>query len=225
MNTTSISGDISATILTVHKIGEGVDDDRPSLELSETIMQPETVNRNADRGWIDGVPIVHVTRSAIGHIQHHFEGRSNQFSVGQLVQIRLDSEWHRVQMRLICAGRLIQLTGPLVFHGLEPFGADYRLHRAKVEFGAPEYLPAADSVWPGFCSHIERFVSLDLPVRTTAMDGSDFRSVQIGDFRPFRCTAAYPTSLREIGKLSITKIVAVAGGLQVRYRVEDDIVQ
>lgn len=225
MNRTNIHGDISATILAVHKIGDCVDDDRPSVELSETIMQPETVNRNADRGWIDGVPIVQVTRSATGRILHHFDGQSGQFQVGQPVRIRLDPEWRRVLASLICAGRLIELAGPLVFYGLQPFGADYRLHRAKVEFGALEYLPDPAAVWPGFCARIEQLVGLDLPVRTTAMDGSDLQTVQIGDFLPFRCTAAYPASLREIGKLSITKIAMAAGGLQVRYQVEDDIVQ
>ena len=198
-----------------------MDDDRPSIELSETIMQHKTANRDPDRGWVDGVPLVQVTRSPIGRIQHHYDGHAGQFCVGQEVQIKRDSEWRRLQTRLSCAARLIELVGPMVFPDLEAVGADYRLHRTKVEFGAAEFIPAPDSVLPAFCYQVERMIKLDLPIQTTANNVGEFRSIQLGDFRPFRCSAAYPTSLREIGKLIITQIQSVGGRLQVRFRVSE----
>lgn len=208
-----------ATVLAIYPVGEFEEDDRPSVVLSETPMQHETSDRVADRGWIDGEPVVQVIRSRLGQVLHHIAAPPGRFRVGQQVQVKVDLHNRDLQARLLCAGRLIEMVGPVVFPDLDPVGADYRPHRAKVEFGAAEFVPPPDFVRPGVCREIERCINLDLPVECGPAGDASFRRVRIGDFRPFSCTGVYPRSLKAIRGLAVTNVAVVVGLLQVRYRM------
>jgi Ser-tRNA(Ala) deacylase AlaX len=209
-----------ATILAVYPVGEFEDDDRPSIVLSETVMQHEAPDRIADQGWIDDEPVVLVTRSRLGRVLHHIAGAGNGFAVGQQVRVKVEPACRQLQSGLLCAGRLIELVGPIVFADLAPVAADFRPNRSKVEFGAGEFLPSPESVRPDFCREVERYINRDLPIRFSHIDGDTFRRVQIGDFRPFPCSGVYPVSLKAIAHMLITNVVAVGGRLQVRYRLQ-----
>jgi Ser-tRNA(Ala) deacylase AlaX len=211
----------TATVLDVRPIGESEEDDRASVVLSETLLMHETPDRVADLGWIDGEPVVQVTRSRLGEVLHHFAAPADRFRAGQRVAVKLDLPRRDLQARLLCAGRLIESIGPEVFSDLEPVAADFRPHRAKVAFGAREYVPPAESIQPGLCREIERNVRLELAVKCERAGDAPFRRVQIGGFRPFSCSGVYPRTLKAVTGLMITKVAVVGGRLEVRYRVRE----
>lgn len=215
-----------ATVLAVHPVAEFEADHRPSVVLSDTVLAHQTASWTADCGWIEDVEVVNVTKSPIGDVVHHLAGPETRFQPGQQVKVQLDQRRRELTARLLAAGRLLELVGPRVVPGLEAVAGDFRPHRACVHFGIGggecDYIPAPDSVWADFCREVERFIALDLPVKTTAVDGASFRKVQFGHLPPFPCSGAYPPSLGSIGKLIISKIVSVGARLQVRYDVREN---
>lgn len=215
-----------ATVLAVHPVGEFEADHRPAIVLNETILAHQTEAWESDHGWIEDVSVVNVTKSPIGDVLHHLAGPENRFHPGQQVKVQLDLRRRECNARLLAAGRLLELVGPRVVPGLEAVASDFHPHRACVHFGVRggecDYIPAPDSVWPDFCREVERFIALNLPVRTTVVDGASFRKVQFGDLPPFTCSGAYPPSLGKIGTLTISKIASVGGRLQVRYDVREN---
>lgn len=213
----------TATVLAVRPIGESEEDDRASVVLSETLLMHETPDRVADLGWIDGEPVVQVTRSRVGEILHHFAAPVGSFRVGQQVTVKVDVPRRDLQARLLCAGRLIELIGPEVFCDLEAVAADFRPHRAMIEFGAREFVPSAESLQPDFCQEIERCVRLDLPVKCERAGDAPFRRVQIGSFLAFPCSGVYPRTLKAVKGMEIMKVAAIGGHVQVRYRMRDEV--
>lgn len=209
-----------ATVVAVHGWGYSEEDDRPSLILSNRVMEPASTTMLGDVGWVNDVEVVHVTSNHKGQALLHFEGDSSQFKVGQHVSFRLNQGIRSRQSGLLAAGRLIEVLGPTVFDGLRHVNSDFRPNRAKVEFGAPHYFPDSEWLATKFKDKIAAALTADLSFRSTRF-GKAFK-VKIGDFPKFVWRSnRYPQSLGQIGQVHLTNVVRVGGRIQVRFRVCD----
>lgn len=209
--------EIVATVSSVLAAGAFELDHRPSVVLSETNLQYEQPDRLSDQGWMDGQQIVAVHRLHNGDVAHHFDGNETAFRVGDRVRVRLDRERREVQSRLLCAGRLIQFIGPQVVAGFTVVDSDFRPHRGKIEFCHPEYIPQSDSIADSFDAALCKLLNSDLPVTMSPLADGPFAYVMIGNCIRFKCTSAYPKSVRDVGPIRIRRLVAIGGRLQVRF--------
>lgn len=211
------SEEIDATVTEVMPTGAFEVDHRPSVILSETNLQYERPDRFSDHGWVNDQKVVAVHRLHNGDVVHHFDGGEPAFRMGDRVRVRVDRGWRNTQSRLLCVGRLIEMIGPIVVSGFKVVNSDYRPHRAKIEFGHPEFIPTDESVSKSFLSEVERLLDSELPISVSPIADGPFVYVTIGDFERFKCTSLYPKNLSEIGCVRISRIVAIGGRLQVRF--------
>jgi hypothetical protein len=211
-----------ATVVALSPVGEFEEDGRASVLLSETPMYPERFDRPGDIGLIEDVPVCRVSCGFDRRKRHHIADECPRFNVGEHVQIIVDRRQRSANAAQLCAGRLIEVIGNTVFVDLRSVGASYWTNRLWVEFGAAEYLPDPDSLLPHFRREIELALCNDLPVVVKPHEHSEFAQVQIGDYPPFICTGPFPTSLKALGDLIITRIVTKGGRLQVRFRLRHE---
>lgn len=190
------------------------DGDRPLVQLDRTWFHPQGGGQKADRGTIDGIPVVGVAHNN-GSVNHYLE-RSGTFTVGQEVEVAVDEEWRLLNGKYHLAGHLIAALVEKNFPELEAVSGHHWPEQARVEFtgNLPEPNRVKDALVPALAEAIEA----DLPVRIYG-DPFTNRSIAIGDFAAVPCGGTHPERLGILGKVEIAKVKAKQGKLRVSYRL------
>lgn len=209
----------STSIIALHEHGCATGADAPSVELLESCLRDSTAARDGDRGWIDGVSVVRVSRTSGGTLLHHVAAIPREWKVGRRVAVAYDPEVRDANARLSCAGRLIERLAPLVWRELFPVAIDYRISQCRVAFGGGEAYPEASVFRRELQTLADSHVARNLPVHVARVNDR-LQRVTIGEFPPFGSfDEIFPTSLGELGRVEVTNVASFGGRFQVRFRV------
>ncbi|MFC5972865.1 alanyl-tRNA editing protein [Halomarina salina] len=112
--------------------------DGDEVVLSETYFYPEGGGQPADRGRIEGVPVVHVERRD-GTVVHHLDGDGDADAIapGAEVSCTVDEEFRTYCMRAHTASHVLYGAGRRLFDDLGYGGFGITAEKVRVDFSTP----------------------------------------------------------------------------------------
>ena len=197
---------------TITEIG---DDGRPFVRLNQTWFHPQGGGQKADKGLLDGRPVIHVAHADGGEVNHYVEALT-ALEVGKEVSVIVAPDWRRTNAKSHTAGHLIAAIVENSFPGIKAISGHHWPGEARVEFaGSP--MPTPDKVLKLLPEALKQAIEDNLPVRIVG-DPLASRSIQIGEFPPVLCGGTHLESLGLLEKVELTKVKVKSGKLRVSYR-------
>jgi alanyl-tRNA synthetase len=184
--------------------------------LDRTIFHPQGGGQKADRGTIADAVVTHVA-FADGEVEH-LVSSIGALSVGQSVQLSVDSAWRELNARSHTAGHLIAAILESRFPTLKAVSGHHWPGEARVEFvGEPR--PSDSDALAILHDEIMRAVADRLPVK---VEGDPFssRAIRIGAFAPIPCGGTHLSSLADLQAVRVTQVKVKSGKLRVSYQIE-----
>lgn len=194
-----------------------------AVMLDQTLFVPQAGGQPADRGTINGVPVIHVEAQADDpeSVLHVVES-IDLLPAGCRVQLRIDAERRRLNSRFHTAGHLLALVMEQLVPGCEALQGHHWPGEARVEF------TYSGLVQPDLIKQVEieiaRYIQADLPVRGI-FTNDNIRFVQIGDHRAVRCGGTHSSRLSEIGSVVLRNAKVKNGRLRIGYDVAEAAIQ
>jgi len=214
-------------------------DDR-TVALDETYFYPEGGGQPADRGTIDGVPVVDVQSTDDGVV--HELAEDPDFAAGDAVAAAVDEEFRTYCMRAHTASHVLYGAGRQLLDDLGYGGFDIGESKVRVDFRTPTEIDddrlvelerlTNRAVWDS------RAVSWEIVDRETALDredvafntkteegvtGDTVRIVTVDDWDVAACGGTHVRNTREIGPVTVLDRSNPGEGLtRVEFSVGQD---
>jgi alanyl-tRNA synthetase len=196
---------------------------QPALTLDQTCFYPESGGQPADRGTLDGIPVVHVLEKN-DRIIHVLGGDVSSHEVRGKIDwtVRFDHMQQHAGQHIL-SQCLIQLfdAATCSFHlgektsTLEVDMRDISEHEAeKVEKLANEIVFQNKEIKSGLYKEGEIF---DVQLRRPTKKKGDIRIVEISDFDHTACGGTHPRNTGEIGTIKIMKWDRIRNNVRVEF--------
>ena len=180
-----------------------------AVVLRATLFHPQGGGQPFDTGWIGESQVLRVVQDP-DRIIHFVDRPVNP----GMTQIRVDEQRRQFNTRMHSAGHLI---GHLVQSmGWMPIKAHHWPGEGRVQFRPAESAQEIDvqTVQHG----IEQWIAHDLPRLTSLREGA--REIGFGDLPAYGCGGTHVTSLKDLGRVTITSVTQKKGTLSVHYSVD-----
>jgi alanyl-tRNA synthetase len=189
-------------------------DEQPWVCLSQTWFHPQGGGQKADKGTIDGIPVIHVSHSN-GEV-NHYVGTLTGLEIGKEVSLVVDPGWRQENAKSHTAGHLIAAITESLFPGIKAVSGHHWPGEARVEFSG-ESLPTADEVLKRLSDALSQAIGDGLPVKIIG-DPLVSRAIQIGKFPAVPCGGTHLENLGLLGKVELIRMKVKSGKLRVSYQ-------
>ncbi|MFI8415844.1 alanyl-tRNA editing protein [Serratia sp. NPDC078593] len=184
------------------------DDALYAVELNTTIFHPQGGGQPADKGSLNGVPVMRVLQqdNAIQHIV------AEPLPLGA-VNVVIDPAVRALHARWHSAGHMIGYLGER--QGWQPVKAHHWPGEGRITFVAGAEAKTLDP--SGLQTELMKLIAADLP-RVQHLDNG-LRKVGFGDLPAYGCGGTHVGSLAEVGQVQINAVKMKKGQLIVQYEV------
>jgi alanyl-tRNA synthetase len=189
------------------------------VRLDQTLFHPQGGGQKADRGTIEGRPVLNV-RHVDGDVEHQVES-ADGLRVSQEVTVEIDEAWRRSSSRWHSAGHLIAAVVERQWPSLKAVSGHHWAGEARVEFtGSGDDL--VNEVAIQLPHLLAEAITEDQPVRISNDPLVD-RTVVIGDYKPVPCGGTHVERTGQLPSVTIGKVRMKDGKLRVSYGLTDDV--
>jgi alanyl-tRNA synthetase len=190
------------------------------LVLDRTIFHAKGGGQSTDIGTISSSTSLFTVISAeldreSGQVLHHGHFRDcNQFSVGEQVDLEIDSKNRMQNAKMHSAGHLIDVGVRLLRPDLVPTKGNHSLGNCFVEFRGTiedkiEFVEKLQNV-------LNRLIKEDLPVDID-LANPEKRLIRFGDFEACPCGGTHVTSSGDLRGLIIEKVQKQKDCVKIKY--------
>lgn len=197
------------------------------IELESTVFYPQGGGQPSDLGTItkDSSKATLIKASSDGTAVQHLCSGCEDFTVGDVVALKVDSSVRHFHSRLHSAGHVVDTALFNLKLSLEPAKANHFPEAPFVEYkGLLETALPKPELVAAIQNECNRLIEEDLPVeiRFGNDDENDWtceRVVWIGGLG-VGCGGTHVKSLKEIGSMTIRKIEAKKGITKIGYNIQ-----
>lgn len=201
--------------LTTHIIDIGFDNKGKWVRLNESIFHPQGGGQKADKGFLNKIPVIHVSHTTDGEINHYID-ENTSLSIGDNVFIEIEEHSRTVNTKLHTAGHFIAALIEENFNGLRAVGGHHWPGESRVEFeGNALNQDVVSFLEIAISKGIKEDIAIDV-------EGDPFktRKIKIGHYASVPCGGTHLTSTCSLEGLRITKIKINKGLLRIGYAIE-----
>lgn len=191
------------------------DGEQPIIRLNQTWFHPQGGGQKADRGTINGIPVLQVKHSNDGEVDHYVS-TVEPFTVGQEVELVVDQEWRSLNGKYHLAGHLIAALMEKLFPNLQAISGHHWQGEARVEFTGD--IPQPEQIKSSLSQALAEAISADIPVQICG-DPLTNRTIKIGDFPAVPCGGTHPEHLGLLNQVELTDVKTKKGKLRISYSV------
>lgn len=209
------SGQLLQSAATIQGIEVRVDG-HVCVRLNETIFHAQGGGQKADRGTIGDARVTHVAHAEGGEVEHFVDSIAS-LTLGQRVELHVDSNWRNTNARYHSGGHLMAAVIEARFPNLRAIAGHHWPGEARVEFqGAP--MPDAGEIEVLLKQELSEAIARDLPVQVLGDPFSD-RAIQVAGYPPVPCGGTHVQRLSELQAIHIDRIRIKSGRLRISYSV------
>lgn len=215
-------------------VESGQDERGPFLVLDQTIFYPQGGGQPSDTGRImsDGqeIPVITVRKNMEGQVRHYVAELPSQNLAGKSVELEIDSEKRLVHAKLHSGGHLLSLIAEKIHPEIKGVKGHHFPGEAYVEFD--KILEDTDELTKNLNNLMDQAIADDLKVACKVVEPDEFKSIFgyeprdgslrmaiLGDLPPVPCGGTHVASLKELGKVTVTKIKNKKGRMKISYSV------
>jgi alanyl-tRNA synthetase len=193
----------------------GNDDKGKWVRLEETLFHPQGGGQQADKGFINDSPVVHVSHTIDGEVNHYVDEKT-PLAIGDSAFISINEEVRALNTKLHTAGHFIAAVIEENFPELHAVGGHHWPGESRVEF---EGNAITQDVVPFLEKEISKGIKDDLPID---VEGNPFssRKIKIWHYTSVPCGGTHLTSTAQLEGLKITKSKSNKGRLRISYEIE-----